>query len=108
MTYKYGEYTENQIKQTKEKMRKQIFFLLLCVDPKTKANYVNVDVNQAFDSLMREFAGLNELLLCPKELVSVMTLLEAAHINLKEQFDWSIYRKLILDAGNMVLKIKED
>lgn len=107
MTYKYGEFTENQIGQTKERMRKQIFFLLLCVDPQTKENYKNVNVDQAFDSLMREFAAFNNLLLCPKEMVSVMTLLEAARNNYKEQFDWSVYRKLILDAGNMVLKIKE-
>ena len=39
MKYKYGEFTENQISLTKTKLRKQIFFLLLIVDPNTKAEY---------------------------------------------------------------------
>jgi len=108
LKYKYGTYTDNQIAYTKDWMRKQIYFLLLCADPKTKENYTNIDINQDFDSLLKKFGGFNELLLCPPELVQIMSLLEAAlrEVN-NPNFDFSIYRKLVLDAGSEVLKIKE-
>lgn len=108
MKHKYGEFTESQVAVTKQSMRKQIYFLLLCADPKTKDNYQNVDIDQAFESILTKFGGLNEVLLCPPELVKVLALLEAARIEYsKESFNFAHYRKLILDAGNEVLKIKE-
>ena len=108
MEYKYGEFTENQIKETKDYIRKQIFFLLLIVDPKTRENYSNYNVEKTFNSLLLKFGGLNSLLEQPPEFVSVMSLLEAALIEYtSEDFDYQIYRKLILDAGSEVLKIKE-
>lgn len=108
MVYKYGEFTDNQIAITKQKMRKQIYFLLLCVDPKTKDEYKNIDINQAFDSLLRRFGGFNELLSYPPELVKVMSLLEAALMELNNpDFSFNSYRKLVLDAGSEVLNIKE-
>lgn len=107
--YKYGEFDNNQIAITKQQMRKQIYFLLLCVDPETKCEYKDIDVNKAFDSLLRKFGGLNEILLRPAELVKIISLLEAALIEYNsEDFKFAVYRKLILDAGSEVLKIKEE
>lgn len=106
MIYKYGEFTDNQISVTKEKMRKQIYFLLLCVEKKDE--YLEIDVNKAFDGLLLKFGGLNSILNFPPELVKVISLLEAALIEYnKSDFQFSKYRKLILDAGNEVLNIKE-
>lgn len=108
MTYKYGEFSNNQISETKEYIRKRIFFLLLIVDPKTKEEYKNVDVFQAFDCELRKIGGLNNILFEPPELVRVLSLLEAALIEFSSpNFSWTKYRKLVLDAGNEVLKIKE-
>ncbi len=108
MNYKYGEFSENQIQETKQKMRKQIFFLLLCVDPKTKNHYTNVNVNEVFENVLTLFGGLNELLSYPQELVDVMSLIEAAkHTYNTQPFNWLKYRKDILDAGHLVLSIKE-
>ena len=108
MLYKYGEFTDNQIQQTKIYMRKQIFFLLLIVDPETKDNYPNVDVDEAFGSLLSKFGGLNDVLLCPPELVRIMSVLEAARKEYhSEDFTYRKYRKLILDAGAEVLRIEE-
>lgn len=109
MLHKYGwDFSQPQIINTKSDLRRKIFFLLLCVDPKTKDEYVNVDVKTAFDSLLRNLGGFNELFRCPVEVVKIMSLLEAA---LKEymnpDFQFSVYRKLVLDAGSEVLKIKE-
>lgn len=108
MEYKYGTFTKGQIAETKVKLRKQIFFLLLIVDPDTKGNYINIDVNDAFQNLLNILDGCNELLYYPQELVTIAGLLESAKMEYNsDNFDFSKYRKLILDAGNKVLSIKE-
>ena len=108
MRYRYGNFSSNQIEKTKEKMRKQIFFLLLIVDPTTSEDYDGVDVNDAFQNVLSTFGGLNDLLGYPQEFVTVMSQLNAAFIEYNDpNFHWTKYRKLILDAGNSVLKIKE-
>lgn len=108
VNHKYGEFSEEQIKSTKTRMQKQIFFLLLCVDEKTKEEHVNVNVNEAFINLLTWFGGLNEILSYPPELVRVISLLEEARQEFNsESFEFQKYRKLILDAGSEVMKIKE-
>ncbi len=109
MKHKYGwDFTKEQISDAKTDIRGKIFFLLLCVDPKTKSEYQNIDVETAFDSLLRNLDGYNKLFDCPVEVVRTMCLLEAALNEYKKpDFQFSIYRKLVLDAGSEVLKIKE-
>ena len=108
MEYRYGEFTQDQIAQTKENMRKRIFFLLLLRDPVKAVEYENVDIDEAFQNVLTEFGGLNDLLGCPQELVDVLSLVNAAYLEVrKTHYDWKMYRKLILDAGNKVLQIKE-
>lgn len=105
--YAYGDFTANQIVQTKKRMRNQIFFLLLVVDPATAADY-DIDINEAFINVLTTWGSLNELLNYPDEFCEVMALLNAAYLEWKSPtFSWSHYRKLILDAGNSVRKIKE-
>ena len=104
----YGEFSDNQIKDTKKSMRGSIFFLLLCVDPDTSESYKDVDVNKAFDNLLYKIDGLNKLLLYQKNIVDIMSLLKEAQIIYNSpDFDFQVYRKLILDAGAEVLKLKE-
>lgn len=108
MESRYGNFTQDQIIETKQKMRKQIFFLLLIADPVNAEEYDNVDVNEAIENILVEFGGLNDLLNYPQELVDVMSLVNAAKIEYNSRnYNWRKYRKLILDAGNKVLKIKE-
>lgn len=108
MEYKYGDFSPEQIAATKEKMRKQIFFLLVIVDPKTSVEYENIDVDAAFENVLTTFGGLNDLLGYPQEFVHVMSLLDAALMeHQSKSFNWEKYRKLILDAGSAVLTIKE-
>lgn len=109
MTYKYGEFSPQQTAEYKEKMRKQIFFLLLIVDPKTKDDYKDVNVEEAFDNVLHTFGGFNDLIGCPMPMVTILSMLNAARLETqKEEFEFSVYRKLILDAGSEVLKIKEE
>lgn len=108
MEYKYGVFTENQMSETKKKLRNQIFFLLLIVDNKTKKKYSDVNVDEAFGDLLRRIGGMNKLLSYPSEVVMVSSLLEAALTEYHSpEFRFSKYRKLILDAGAEVQNIKE-
>lgn len=108
MKYKYGNFTESQIALTKKSIRKRIFFLLLCVDPKTKDRYEYVNVKDAFKGLLYKLDGLNSILGEPQELVDTISLLEEALIqHSKQEFDFRTYRRLILTAGSLVDTIKE-
>lgn len=106
MKTKYGNYSSTQINSTKNSIRKSIFFLLLYVDPKTKDEYPDIDVEEAFLNLQYKLDGLNSLLFQPPELVQTMCLLEAALKEYKSEcFDFKCYRKLILDAGSEIMKV---
>ena len=108
MKHLYGEFTQNQIAQTKKSLRGSIFFLLLCVDNKTSHEYKDVDVNKCFKGLLLKLGGMNQLLMNQPELVIVMSLLQAAMNEYNNpKFEFQTYRKLILDAGAEVDKLKE-
>ncbi len=107
--YTYGDFVGLQIREVKQKMRKQIFFLLILVDPKTSGEFKGIDAGSAIEDVLRTYGSLNNLLGYPKEFVDVMVLLNAAYLEYQKgnEFSWTIYRKNILDAGNAVLAIKE-
>ena len=104
--HKYGTFDHSQIAKQKDKLRKQIFFLLLIADPETADNY-DVDVVAAFKNVQYILDGYNSLTGYPREVVTIASLLERALMNYQENFNFTIYRKLILDAGREVLNIKE-
>lgn len=108
MKHLYGDFTKEQIVQTKKSLRGSIFFLLLCVDKHTASEYKDIDVNKCFKGLLLKISGLNELLMNQPELVMVLSLLQAAMTEYNNpEFDFQTYRKLILDAGAEVDKLKE-
>lgn len=106
-THKYGEFADMQISEIKEILRKRIFFLLLVAeDLEAKTKFPEVDLEQANTTLLWRISGLNELLGNPTELVTVLSLLEEAKNTITPNFNFSKYRKLILDAGAEVMKIQ--
>lgn len=108
MKHLYGEFTQNQIVKVKESLRKSIFFLLVCADERTAPTDIQVDINQTFKGLLLKMGGMNHLLMEQPELVTVMSLLQAAMDEYnKPEFDFKTYKKLILDAGAEVTKLKE-
>lgn len=108
VTGKYGNFSSPQISSVKKSLQKSIFYLLLYVDPQTSDQYSGVDVNEAFEGLQYRINGLNSILLEPPELVETMCYLEAAQqVFNGDYFDFKAYRKLILDAGAEIMKVKE-
>ena len=109
MQHLYGNFSEQQIKEYKIKMHKEMFWLLLYKDPETKYQFKNTNYEKYFIGLMKKLDGLNTLLFCPVEIVSILSLLQAAYNETKkEEFDYQSYRKLILDAHSLVDKIPEN
>lgn len=107
--HKYGEFADHQISETKDILRKRIFFLLyVAEDFETKTKFPTIDLERAHTSLLWQISGLNKLLGEPQEVVTVLSLLEEAkEIIDSDDFDFIKYRKLILDAGAKVLQIPE-
>jgi len=109
MKYKYGEFSQDQIREIKKMMRKKIFFLLLCADGSLGEQYKNIDIATAIESLLTELDGLNDLLMNPPEIITAMGILVSAKKELlKENYNFGVFRKLILGAGVEVEKIKEE
>ena len=106
MEHLYGSFSDMQIEEYKVKLHKELFWLLLYKDPNIKKEYENVNFEKYFVGLMKKLNGFNKLLGYPVEMVSIMSLLEAAYIETHEPvFDFKTYRKLILDAHSLVDKI---
>lgn len=102
----YGHFDDLQLEEYKEKLHKEMFWLLLYKDPKTKDEFKNVDFEKYFINLLKKIDGLNALLSYPVEIVSIMSLLQAAlNETRSDDFDYRAYRKLILDAHSLVDKI---
>lgn len=84
-------------------LQNAVFWCLLYKDPKNAEKYEHVDVHSYFKALMLRVGGLSSLLNDPPALVTLQSLLQAACEELtKSEFDWPIYRKLILDAERLV------
>lgn len=108
ISHKYGKFESHQISETKELLQKRIFFLLLVAEDLDKRiKFPDVDLEAAHVGVMWRISGLNDLLGQPQEIVNVLSLLEEANNVIKSDFDFQKYRKLILDAGAEVMKIKE-
>lgn len=99
-------FTNEQIESEKKLLQKKIFYLLLIVDPDTCGQYVDVNVESAYEDLFSDLDGLNEILSYPVEMVNIAKKLAKALKEYKSpDFEYKKYRKFILDAGSEVTKI---
>lgn len=97
MRYKYGELRQQQIKEQKKVLINAIFKLL----PYKEQNYEHLD--RYFTALLFRIDGLNELFFEQAEIITLMSILEAA----RKEEDFELYRKAIFDACDIVKKIRE-
>lgn len=105
--YKYGEFKNTQVEHYQEKLRKKIFWLILYTDSKTKDEFIDIDVVKYHENLLFEISSYNELLYFPKDFVEIINSLESAlHILKSDNFNFNKYRKLVLDAGAMLNRMK--
>ena len=103
MMHLYGEFTATQIKEQKKSLHNSIHWLLIYKEE----NYEYLDAY--FDSLLLRVGGLNDILFAPPELVTLISLLQAARKEAcNDNFSFKRYRKLILDSHSLIDKIKEE
>lgn len=94
---KYGHFENQQFEDYKPRLHSKIFWCLILAEQKSDK------LDGHFKKLLKEFDGLNELLLYNSKLVEIMDLLEAARIEYAEHgFKTALYRKLVLDALDVV------
>ena len=107
INHKYGSFDISQFNKYKERMKKKIFWLIIYTDSKTNEQYQDVDVVAYHKHIMKQISGLNSLLLQSSKIVDILCALETAlSILEKEEFDFQSYRKLVLDAGAMMDRLK--
>lgn len=107
ITHKYGEFKNAQIDYYQEKLRKKIFWLILYTDSKTKNDFDNIDVVKYHENLLLEISSYNGLLDFPDDFVEIVNSLESALNILKSKdFNFYKYRKLVLDAGALLERMK--
>ncbi len=103
---KYMNITDDQLAKQKKILHSALFWLLIYKDPETCDKYKYVDVDKYISGLMLRIGGMNELFGYPAELVTLLSVLQAIKDeNLKSEFDYHIYRKLVLDAHSLIDKI---
>lgn len=100
MDTKFGKIPQIQWDNYKISLAKAVFLPL----PFYEDNYEQLE--EYFDSLLLQLYGLNELLQCHEDVITVITLLEGAKHELhKKDFNIKVYRKSILDAFNLIKKV---
>lgn len=104
----YGHFTPQQIDVQFKILHNMIFWLLLYKDPETEYKYRHINFEKYFNSLMKRISGFGELLYNPPEVCTLLSILQGAYIETQEdEFDYEVYRKLILDSHNSLDKLKE-
>lgn len=99
---KYCVFSPAQISEEKKKIHSAVHWCLIYKEQGYK------DLDKYMDGLLGRIGGMNKLFGCPCEIITLMSLIQAAKDeNLKDNCDFAYYRKLILDAHSMIDKIKE-
>lgn len=111
MKYLYGDFSDNQIKVNASSMHNDIHKLLLFKD----ADIDNIifdseeDFQNYFTKLLHRFGGYNTLLGEPVLMVKLMSVLQAAlNESRREDYNFNIFRKLILDAHGYIKAMFEE
>lgn len=93
----YTEVPSSQIAAEKQYLLSAVFKLL----PYKQDNYEYLD--KYFNSLFQKLIGFNKISGYQPELITIISLLRYA----KEEEDFEQYRKAILDACGLIVKIRE-
>ena len=100
MEHKYGTYPSFQFEDYKKRLHSKVHWLLIYAEEK----YDKLD--EYFPKLQLFLNGLNEMINYPTQLVEIMNLVESARIEYnKEEYNFRIYRKMILDIHELIDQI---
>lgn len=107
MKHKYGEYEIAQFESCKNRIHSLVHWLLIYAEETTKTKSDKDDnLMNYFEKVQYKISGYNELLLYPSQLVEIQALIESARLEyLKDNYSHERYRKMILDAHDLIDKI---
>lgn len=111
MEYLYGNFSDKQIELNAVSMHNAIHKLLLYKDKNVSGLIFNTDEQfyHYFRNLLYRFGGFNTLLGEPIQMVSLMSTLQAAYNEAeKNDFNFAVYRRLILDAHGYITSMFEE
>ena len=101
MKYKYGNFSEKQMKDYKKILHNKIHWLLLYKE----SDYKKLD--EYFDNLQYQIAGLVSLFNTYK-LINLANTIECARLeSLKDNYNHKTYRKFVLDAHEIIDSLPE-
>lgn len=105
LEYIYGYFSDNQLISHVKAMHSEVHKLLLYKDENIAETIFKSDEHfmNYFSNLLYRFGGLNELLGEPDYMVALMSTLQAAYdLCEKENFNYDVFRRLILDAHGYI------
>lgn len=111
MNYLYGNFSYRQITYNVKFMHGKVHKLLLYKDKNIKQTIFRneVEFNNYFINLLLYFNGLNKLLGEPEKMIPLMATLQSAYeLVLSTNFNYKLYRKLILDAHGLIKSMFEE
>lgn len=102
MEIKYGNFPQTQISKHKDEMRTDIIKLLYMKEECCPT------LDKYFESILWRFSGYNDIFNHQPVMINIISVLEEAKTEaFKTDYSHKKYRKLILDASALVLKLKE-
>lgn len=102
MDTKYGNFPKKQISNHKNELHDNVLALLYMKEEKCET------LDNYFHSLLWKLNGYNEIFGNQPVMIDIMSNLEEARIEaLKDFYNHRKYRKLVLDAFNMLDKLQE-
>lgn len=111
MCYLYGEFSDRQVKITANLLHSKIHKLLLYKDKNISETLFNTDeeFNNYFINFLIYLGGLNKLLDEPEQMMILMSILQAAYNETQNKdFNYKLFRKLILDAHGLIKSMFEE
>lgn len=101
MKYKYGNFSEEQMRDYKKILHNKIHWLLLYKE----SNYEKLD--EYFENLQCQIAGLVSLF-NSYQLINLANTIECARLeSLKDNYNHKTYRKFVLDAHDIIDSLPE-
>lgn len=111
MEYLYGKLSNYQVKKTFKNLHGDIHKLLIYKDEnfEIKPFEKDDDYEKFFTKLLYKFGSLNVMFKYPPSMIKLITILQAAFIESKKKdFNYEIYRSMILDSHSYLDSVKEE
>lgn len=110
MTYIYGTFTENQLKEAVHAMHNDIHKLLLHKDDSIEERiFINEEAFLVFfKKILFKFAGTKTLFNDNRYMVALMSTLQSAYNEVtSDNYDYFVYRRAILDSHALIKQMFE-